>query len=385
MFWDPKQLSYHNSNNSEGSYSEGRYVLWPVSVFNQAIADAARIYPKEISPMLAPAFRAYDHYYSKEYHAYCASYDFNGNRDIYYDDNAQVASSFLSAYEVTGDRIYLDKGVENVHFLMGGQQQDGGVRWHIAKEGCNTCTTAECGIAAMRLARFVQNNQVYIQFAKKCCDWIFNKVQADDKLICDGLESDGHGGLKRNDTKWTYNQGTPLTLCSLLYAFTKEEIYFERAHELALAVTDHNTAIFDRDTLNMDARYYRDHTYFYQLLAEGLADYLLFFESKSPPETGNQIKGELMHTIKYVYEYLRDPTDQLYYQSFEIFRISKDHWERFKQLTGEGKEYQPSGAERETADDSVPMDNRKLVKCLMGTASAARIFFQTARVHPVVG
>lgn len=384
MFWNDQQGAYINSNNSEGSYSEGRYVLWPVAVFNQAIVDGARIYPREIQPILAPAFQAYDHYYSKEYHAYCASYDFNGNQDIYYDDNAQVASSFLTAYEVTGCREYLDKGIENVHFLMGGQQKDGGVRWHIAKEGCNTCSTAECGIAAMRLAKFAINNQMYIEFARRCCDWIFNNVQAEDKLICDGLESDGHGGLKRNDTKWTYNQGTPLTLCSLLYAFTKDEAYFARAEELALAVTDHNTAIFDRDTLNMDARHYRDHTYFYQLLAEGLADFLLFFEGKAKPETVSQIKGELLHTIKYVHEYLRDPSDGLYFQSFEVYRISKEHWEQFKTLTGENKQYQPSGAEREKADERIPLDQRKLVKSLMGTAASARVFFQTARVHPII-
>ncbi|ANB13839.1 hypothetical protein AWJ20_4786 [Sugiyamaella lignohabitans] len=385
MFYDKDQHNFICHNNSGGPYcKEGRYTLWPVAVTVQAIVDAMRIFPKEIGPMMRPAFEAFDAYYSPKHHAYCASFNYDGNNDVYYDDNAQVASCFLSAYEVTHDKYYLDKAVENVHFLMTGAEKGiyGGVRWHMGKQGSNTCTTAEVGIACMRLARVVQNNQVYIDFAKMCADWIFERVQADDKLIADGLEPDGDH-FRLNDAKWTYNQGTPITLCSLLYNAIRDEKYYKYAEGLALAATDHNTAIFDRDTQNMDARYYRDTTYFYQLLAEGLADFLLFFSDKAPQNVLDQIRGELLHTIDYVYKYIRDDQDGLYFQLFSIYEIDQKRADLFRELTGEtGKPYKPHEGEREKTD--APVDQRKLVKGLMGCGAAARVLFQTARVHPTI-
>lgn len=383
MFWDRFQGSFINKNNSEGSYnSEGNYVVWPLAITAQAVVDSARIFPDETMPMLKPVFQSFEKYYSPKRGAYCASYYFEGNDDVYYDDNAQIASAFLTAFEVTKDRYYLDKGLENVNFLMTGEEKGryGGVKWHVAKEGSTTCTTAEVGIACLRAARFVEQNSVYVEFAKKCADWIFERVKDSDGLICDGLVNDDKGGLRLNEAKWTYNQGTPITLCCLLYAYTQDDIHKQRAEALALATTDHNTAIFDRDTLNMDRRYYRDSTFFYQLLAEGLADFLLYFGQISPSNVVNQVGGELLHTIQYVYKFLRDPSDGLYWQTFELNRINKETYQKFQEFLGENKQYTPNPGEREKSDK--PVEERRMTKVLIGCGSAARIFFQTARVYP---
>ncbi|CAN6650844.1 hypothetical protein TRVA0_024S01992 [Trichomonascus vanleenenianus] len=389
MFWNDREGRFVNPNNSDGTYgSEHIYVVWPVSVMLQSIVDAARIYPKEISPMIKPAFASLERYYNPEFHGYNASHHFNGNKDLYYDDNAQVASAYLTAFEVTHDSYFLQRGLDVVNFLLTGVEEKkygGGIKWHIDKRGSNTIAAAESGIACMRLAQFLppEQGKRYIDHAQFCCDWIFNNVQDDDKLICDGLEIDREGGgTKRNQTKWTYNQGTSITLCCHLSVATGDNKYVDWATELALAVTDHNTAIFDRDTLRMDARYYRDSTSFYHHLAEGLADYLLFLGKVADEKVVNQIKGELLHTIKYVYTYLRDPKDGLYWQNFELFRINRELYEKFKELTGENKEYQPSAAEREHTDADI--DDRPMAKCLMGCGCAGRIFFQTARVHQTV-
>lgn len=386
LFWDDKKNRFHNSNNSDGSYGhEGVYTVWPVAVMVQSIVDAARIYPDEVIPLMERALKSFDAYYSPQYHAYCASHNFNGNSDIYYDDNAQVASCFLTAYEVTQKREYLDKAVENVNFLMTGMRhgQFGGVRWHMEKQGSNACTTAEVGVAAMRLARFVTPNDAYVQAGKYCIDWVYETLQdPGDKLICDGMEPDGKGGMKQNKTKWTYNQGTTLTLSCMVYFATGDEKYKQKAEELAFAVTDHNTAIFDRDTPRMEARYYRDYTYFYHLLAEGLADFMLYFDGKSPQKVTDQVKGELFHHLEYMWKYIRDPEDGLYWQSLELFRINERTYEQFKELTGEGKKYEPRACEREHT--KAPIEERKMVKSLISCGGAARIFFQSARVHPKV-
>lgn len=389
LFWNPGHGNFLNKNKSEGSYdSSGKYTVWPLSVMAQAIVDAARIYPREITPMIKPAFSVFDKYYSPKHQAYCASEYFNGNEDIYYDDNAQVASALITAYEVTGDPDYLQKGMRNVQFLMTGYDRSGspgGVRWHIGKKGSNACTTAECGLAALRLAKHIKNDtRPFIEFGIACCRWLFDNLQdPDDKLICDGMEptNDAHTKYKRNDTKWTYNQGTPISLCCLLYYFTRDEWYKGKAEELAAAVTNRETAIFDRDTPNREARYYRDSVYFYQLLAEGFADFMLYLGDRSPREVVDKVREETLHTLKYVHKYLRDPNDGLYFQTFELYKINEDTFEAFKRLTGESKPYQPTEGEREKRDD-MPVGNRPHTKSLISCASAARIFFQSARLYP---
>lgn len=377
LFWDQKTSTFLNKNKSDGAYTdEGRYVVWPVAVYVQSVIDGARIYPKEIGPLVGPAMAVFDHYYSPKFHAYCASYDFNGNEDIYFDDNAQVASCYLTAFEVTNDKHYLDKGIENVNFLMSGYDKNsGGVKWHMSKgAGASGISTAEVGVACARVGR-ITGDKKYIDFAAGCCDFTFGKLLTGDGLVADGLEGEE---LKMNETVWTYNQGVPLTLCSLLYFLTKDDKYKERAIKLATKVTDHNSPIFDRDTQNMDARYYRDYTYFYHLLAEGFADFLLYFYDCAPKELVQQIEHELTRTIVYIHAYLKDDKDGLYFQSLELFKIDEQRYEWFKKLTGENKSFSPNNCERAHIDG--PTEKRPLVKCLIGCGGAARSFFQSARV-----
>lgn len=400
LFYNERKHNFLNKNKSEGSYDDsGKYTVWPLAVYLQALVDGCRIYPKELIPYLGPAFKVLEKYYTPKYRAYCASEYFNGNDDVYYDDNAQVASAFITAYEVTGDTNYLMKGDEVVRFLLTGylNTAPGGVRWHVGKDGSNTCTTAESGLAAIRLVKFIPQNQQnvqgfrnqLIQYAISCCRWIFDKLQdPEDHLICDGLEpvKDDHGKIidyKRNHCKWTYNQGTPLSLCAILYYVTRDDWYKEQAEKLADAATDRNRELFDRTPELESARFYHDSVYFYQLLAEGFADFILYFEGRSPEPLVQRVKDESLRNMHYVYTYLYDPNDKLYFQTYELFRIDKPHYDQYLELTqGKGaRNYEPGDGEREKVD-GVPVEKRKLTKSLIACGAVARIFFQSARLNP---
>lgn len=385
-FWDSRKHCFRNMNKSDGSYNDnGVYTVWPLSVLAQAVVDALRIFPQEAHQFVGPAFKAFDRYYSPRYHAYCASEHFEGNNDVYFDDNAQVASAFLTAYEVTHNREYLDKGAEIVRFLLSGwyNQEPYGVRWHVEKNGSNTCTTAECGIAALRLERFYNPNDNYahtlVSFAGDCARWIFDRMQdKDDKLIQDGYVPEGNG-YRIDGMKWTYNQGTPITLCSMLYNKTGQDWYKEKAEELAKAVTDTNTTIYDRDTPNHEARFYRDHLYFYQLLAEGFADLHLYIGQAASQEVLDRTKREAVRVAQYMYRYMKNPDTGLYFQTFELFRISEKGQKQYHQLTGTDKKYEPAESER-CHDNHLAVCDRGLTHSLISCASASRIFFQTARL-----
>ena len=103
---------------------------------------------------------------------------------------------------------------------------------HISKSYLNSCTTAEVAKACLQLSKFVPNeSKVYIDFAAKCLDWQIKVLQdPGDKLIKDGVQDT----LKEpNDTKWTYNLGTTLSVASHSYHITKDQSYKKIADELA--------------------------------------------------------------------------------------------------------------------------------------------------------
>lgn len=345
--------------------------------------------------MIQPAFAVFDRYYTPKFKAYCASQYFDGNEDVYYDDDAQVASAYLTAYEVTRNPEYYEKGKALVQFLMTGWQrkEPHGVLWHVKNRGPNTCTTAECGLAALRLAKCEPDQKFrnrLISFANDCCHWVFEKMQdPTDKLICDGYDKnkkDEHGNYGINKMKWTYNQGTPISLASLLYTFTGDRWCIEKAQELALAVTDRKTEIFDRDTQNMEARYYRDGLFFYQLLAEGFADYHLYLGNAGvSQESLDRTRNEAVHMASYIHKYLKNEESGLYFQVLELFRIDEKRTKIYKEITGTEKKFEPHHGERTTAkteeEKKVPLEKRQLTHSLISCASAARIFFQTARLQ----
>lgn len=396
LFYDPRQHTFINSNKSEGSYdASGKYTVWPIAVYLQAIVDCARVYPEQTASLLQPAFTVLDKYLYKNkryYGAYCASEYFDGNTDIYYDDNAQIASALVTAYEVTHQKWYLDRAVDNVKFLMTGflAEEPGGVRWHVDKKGSNACTTAECGLAALRVARLITAGPLkdeMFRFASGCCLWIFERLQdPKDYLICDGLEpqtsQDGSGRVvyQRNANKWTYNQGTALSLSSMLFSLTNSEWYRQRAQQLASSVSNRYTCMFDNSTRDIRVRYYHDSVYFYQLLAEGFADFVEHFDGVAPGWLVDQVKTESLRNMKYLYMYLRDPEDGLYFQTFELFKINKRTFAEYQRLVGGTRTYDPTAGEREHTKD-IPVEQRRMTKSLIACGGAARIFFQGARLH----
>lgn len=367
-FWNKNEHKFVNSNNCAGSIN-GTFCVWPVAVVVQGIVDAARI-NKNYIPLMYDALQSFNRYYSSSNHAYTATEYFDGNDDIYYDDNAQVASCFLTAYEVTQDKSILDRGTELVNFLMTGKSNEGGVSWHVSKRGPNACTTAEVGVACARLARFVQNKEPYIEFAQFCHSYIFSELIDGSGLVNDS----SHEG-----TKWTYNQGTPLTLSALLYGHTHNETYFKTAQALVNAVTDTNTEIFDRDTGDHNKRFYRDSLKFYQLLCEGFADFILFFGAMDR-EASQKIVDIVNRQLFVIYNYMRYPGEKSFYcGELSLFKIDDARREIFNELTGENKGFECESSERESENNS-----GKLVPNFMNAGAAARVFFQSARICPQV-
>ncbi|KAG2735260.1 hypothetical protein G9P44_001474 [Scheffersomyces stipitis] len=382
-FW----LLYYNRNKGtfvapkkcSGCYNEDRFVVWAVAVAVQAVVDGARIYP-ELRPLIAPGIDIFKKYKNPHLRGYSAAENGGNDKDIYYDDDAQVASAMLTAYEVTGEKRYLDLGRELVRFLMGGWNTNpnaktkGGMCWHITNHYLNACTTAETAKACLQISRFIPNEaKIYIDFAAKCIDWQIRVLQdPSDKLIKDGVQDTS---TDFNDTKWTYNVGTTLSAAAHLYHITKDPKWKQIADDLAAAGINRGVFFYDRDYDDAH-RYWRDASYFVQLLIEGLADYLLYVGNEAPEGLPGKIQEEVRRHLVMFYEYMRDPRDGLYIQSFEPHRTYKEVYDsKYVKEFGGHKGW---GLKDEDKSGDEPM------KCLMGGGAAARVFFQGARVVPEV-
>lgn len=384
-FW---QYYYNSSKKTfvapkkcSGCYNDDRFVVWAVSVGVQAVVDGARLY-KELEPLIDPAVAIFQKYKNNHIKGYSAAENNGNDKDIYYDDDAQVASAIITAYEVTGNKKYLDQGRELVRFLMSGWNDNpnarnkGGVKWHINNAYLNACTTAEVAKACLQISQFIPSeSKVYVDFAAKCIDWQIKTLQdKGDKLIMDGIQDTAD---HPNDTKWTYNLGATLSASSHLYHITKDSKWKDISDELAKAGIDRNAFFYDRDYSN-DKRYWRDPSYFVQLIIEGLADYLLYVGDDVPEDLRKGVTEEVRHHLIMFYEYMKDPEDGLYIQSFEPHLTYKETYEtKYKREFGDRKGWGLKKDDKD-GDKDVPL------KCLMGGASAARVFFQGARVVPKI-
>lgn len=372
LFWNSSKHEFVNGTNGTDSF-QGGFMVWPVAVAVQSVVDAARI-NKNYVGLLEEVMTTLDKYYNNNTKGFSPT---QGGDEFYADDSAQVVLCYITAYEVTQDKKYLDRAVDATKFLMGmADKKVGGVKWKTGNNGPNTVSTAECGMAAALLAKYVEPNDLYIQFGDYCFNFLFNKMLDKNGLMADGLEGEE---AKLNPMKWTYNQGTPLTLCAHMFELTKDEKYFKAAHGLASAVTNTNQEIFDRDTNNHDVRFYRDSLKFYQLLVAGFADYLLVFGDRDH-ELSQKIVEIVNRHLYLVYTLMVFPSGNAeYHGTLSVFNIDKARNEAFNKMTGENKKCEGCSDEHENGDKK-----KKFAPSLMSMGAAARVFFQSARITPQV-
>lgn len=377
-YYNQREGTFVARKKCNGCYNENKFVVWAVAVAAQAIVDGARIYP-ELKPLVGPAIQIFQKYKNNHIKGYSAAENSGNDQDIYYDDDAQVASAIITAYEVTGDKIFLDQGRELVRFLMSGwndkpdAKTKGGVHWHVSKNYLNACTTAEVAKACLQISKFLPEEAgVYIDFAAKCIDWQIQVLQdPGDKLIKDGVSDKD---TKINDVKWTYNVGTTLSAAAHLYFITKDDKWKQISQDLAKAGINRGVFFYDRDFDN-SKRYWRDSSYFVQLLIEGLADYLLYVGNDVPDELVGKIQEEIKRHLIIFYEFMKDPKDGMYIQSFEPHNTYREVYDqKYKNFFGDGKGWGLKGEDKD--------ENGNPLKCLMGYAATARVFFQGARVVP---
>ncbi|KAA8910675.1 glycosyl hydrolase family 76-domain-containing protein [Sphaerosporella brunnea] len=392
-FWDARHSHFVTEKASTETVGDWHgYTLWPFVIGIEALLEAEAAAPGQFTSEIRTAFEACEKYRSRQRRgAYTAWVWFEGNDDVYYDDDAQVAIALLKAYELPTlrDRVYLIRAYEIVTFLFTGwDHKRGGMRWHVDKpEARNACTTNLSAVAALKLAAALQHTGQdprsfgipqspgvadLLQFARNCSDWVVNELSEESGLI-----KDGAGG----GPTWTYNTGTALYTVCLLQQFRAEEELAQRAYRLAEAAVDRGKSLFDQSNPSVEHRYWWDSTFFVQLLVEGLVEFVQVF-GEFYPETAGQARLELRRHCEYLMKYMKG-RDGLYVRNLRLYVVSMDHLRMYQELTGDtGRGPALDASERwsDEASMKLPVEQRGICKTLLGCGGAARSLLIAGRI-----
>jgi predicted alpha-1,6-mannanase (GH76 family) len=269
-FLDPGTGTYR-----ETAGADDEAAAWPYSqalaatIAMTAVPKRGRLYVREARRRIGGLER-----YIRRDGAYTAG---AGSGDVYYDDNEWIALELVQWWKLHRDRRSLVRAAQLFGVVQRGWDRDGrhpcpgGIFWTDAKgnDDRNTVTTATGALLAMRLYE-ATHNRFYVKWARQMLGWVETCMLAPDGLLWDHLGLDG----ERDETHWSYNQGTAIGAYVLLYRLARDRDALHHAEALAdasLAYFDatpdgreppYFLAIFFRNLLALAAvdgnRHYRD-------------------------------------------------------------------------------------------------------------------------------
>lgn len=220
--------------------------VWPYATFLETLSDALCLYPEDEkirSTYVDALSKGLDRYRVKvttlrtPVGKFSNITYYNSTRgasgDYYYDDNAWICLQFLTAYELLGDKAYLDLALELLEFFKTGIDDElgGGIYWDKTFASKNTCANGPVAIAFLTAYKYT-NVEEYLEIGRSLYDWLNEKLY-DGGLYSDSINKKG----EINAWKAAYNQATPITAACLLYEITGESKYLTRANRTQTSAT----------------------------------------------------------------------------------------------------------------------------------------------------
>ena len=141
--------------------------------------------------------------------------------------------AFARSYLLTGDTEYLNIAKNNfdpVYIRSYSNDLGGGLWWRTDKQSKNSCVCCPGSIAACLLGK-ATGDMSYYEKAASVMKWeIENLFEPETGRVYDCWNIEN---LKKNTWASTYNQGTFIGACNLLYDHTKNEMYLNYAEKAA--------------------------------------------------------------------------------------------------------------------------------------------------------
>lgn len=140
---------------------------------------------------------------------------------------------------VKNDR-YLDIAIYNFNMVWDRAWNDnyeGGLLWFHGKTEKNACVNGPAAIAACYIA-IHKNDEAYYEKAESIIRWMNKWLLQDDGGLSDKVDWNSEKNeYEKNNWVSTYNQGTYLGACNMLYQHTKNEEFLDMAKKAAYRAT----------------------------------------------------------------------------------------------------------------------------------------------------
>jgi Predicted glycosyl hydrolase len=153
--------------------------------------------------------------------------------NIYNDDIMWLVIAYTRAYILTGNKDYLKYAKINFDDTWSRAYSDdlgGGLWWRTDNQSKNSCINGPSSIAACLIGK-VTCDARYYEKAALAMEWeIANLFEPDTGRVYDSMSVED-----KSVNKWasTYNQGTFIGACNMLYDYYKDEKYLEYAGKAA--------------------------------------------------------------------------------------------------------------------------------------------------------
>lgn len=225
--------------------------------------------------------------------------DFTWNE--YNDDVMWICIAFSRITLLTGETKYYDIAKTNfdaVYKRAYDTKLDGGLYWRIENNTKNSCVNCPAAIAACLLAE-LSGDEGYYTKAKGLIDWELKYMfEKNTGKVYDAYNING------NINKWasTYNQGTFIGACTLLYKHYKDEKYLtyaDKAAEYAMTKLVTNGVLDNGEDNGNDLPGFKGilTRWMYRYAKEvGDVEILLFLQSNADAAFGNRNENGLIWT-----------------------------------------------------------------------------------------
>ncbi len=208
---------------------------WSFASFLEALSETYRLYPNDatVSKTYKSALEALEKYAvdttitapSGRYKVTYYNASRGGQGDYYYDDDAWICIQLLTAYELLGDTVYLERAEKTLEFLWTGWDDvlGGGIYWDKSYGGKNTCANGPVAISFLWAYQITQKPE-YLEKGRMVYDWCREKL-LEGNLYIDSMGKDGG----KNGWKAAYNQGVMIYAGAQLYEITGDDTYLKQA------------------------------------------------------------------------------------------------------------------------------------------------------------
>jgi predicted alpha-1,6-mannanase (GH76 family) len=159
----------------------------------------------------------------------------------YYDDESWMTLALMRAYDLTGDKAYLDHALTLYQDITAAwdstSAHPGGIWWNRPHTQKATASNAGPVIAGVRLAART-GDAAHLTFARKVYDfWYTTMVDPTTHALADHINADGTIGRGR----LTYNEGLMVGAAFALYGATKDKTFLDEAHAIAQVLATKET------------------------------------------------------------------------------------------------------------------------------------------------